>query len=118
MDSHSSRRPISQQMKTTATMMFGSVDIERDIVNHFKLIRDLQDEQRADFALLFCGVFLSANNTPLKAQFPQMQKASSNRYLRYLSAARIYLDNFKNIQSSWVTQGSAVGTSSARLWCK
>lgn len=94
-------------MKTTATMMFGSVDIERDIVNHFKLIRDLQDETGGFRAFILWS--FQPNNTPLKAQFPQMQKASSNRYLRYLSAARIYLDNFKNIQSSWVTQGSAVG---------
>jgi cyclic dehypoxanthinyl futalosine synthase len=34
---------------------------------------------------------------------------SSNRYLRLLAVARLYLDNFKNIQSSWVTQGSFIG---------
>jgi len=34
---------------------------------------------------------------------------SSNRYLRLLAVARLYLDNFKNIQSSWVTQGSYIG---------
>lgn len=94
-------------MKTTATMMFGSVDDESDIVNHFKLIRDLQDETGGFRAFILWS--FQPDNTPLKAQFPQMQKASSNRYLRYLSAARIYLDNFKNIQSSWVTQGAQVG---------
>lgn len=94
-------------MKTTATMMFGSVDDESDIVNHFKLIRDLQDETGGFRAFILWS--FQPDNTPLKAQFPQMQKASSNRYLRYLSAARIYLDNFKNIQSSWVTQGVSVG---------
>lgn len=94
-------------MKTTATMMFGSVDDESDIVNHFKLIRDLQDETGGFRAFILWS--FQPDNTPLKAQFPQMQKASSNRYLRYLSAARIYLDNFKNIQSSWVTQGASVG---------
>ena len=94
-------------MKTTATMMFGSVDDERDIVNHFKLIRDLQDETGGFRAFILWS--FQPDNTPLKAQFPQMQKASSNRYLRYLASARIYLDNFKNIQSSWVTQGAGVG---------
>lgn len=94
-------------MKTTATMMFGSVDDESDIVNHFKLIRDLQDETGGFRAFILWS--FQPDNTPLKTQFPQMQKASSNRYLRYLSAARIYLDNFKNIQSSWVTQGASVG---------
>ena len=94
-------------MKTTATMMFGSVDDERDIVHHFKLIRDLQDETGGFRAFILWS--FQPDNTPLKAQFPQMQKASSNRYLRYLASARIYLDNFKNIQSSWVTQGAGVG---------
>lgn len=94
-------------MKTTATMMFGSVDNESDIVNHFKLIRDLQDETGGFRAFILWS--FQPDNTPLKSQFPHLQKASSNRYLRYLSAARIYLDNFKNIQSSWVTQGSSVG---------
>ena len=94
-------------MKTTATMMFGSVDDERDIVNHFRLIRDLQDETGGFRAFILWS--FQPDNTPLKAQFPQMQKASSNRYLRYLASARIYLDNFKNIQSSWVTQGAGVG---------
>ena len=36
-------------------------------------------------------------------------RASSNRYLRLLALSRLYLDNFKNIQSSWVTQGSYIG---------
>lgn len=94
-------------MKTTATMMFGSVDDESDVVNHFRLIRELQDETGGFRAFILWS--FQPDNTPLKAQFPTLQKASSNRYLRYLSAARIYLDNFKNIQSSWVTQGSFVG---------
>lgn len=94
-------------MKTTATMMFGSMDNEEDIINHFSLIRDLQDETGGFRAFILWS--FQPDNTPLKSQFPHLQKASSNRYLRYLSAARIYLDNFKNIQSSWVTQGSFVG---------
>lgn len=36
-------------------------------------------------------------------------KQSSNKYLRLLALARLYLDNFKNLQSSWVTQGSLIG---------
>ena len=49
------------------------------------------------------------NNTPLKVEYPHIQKASSNRYLRLLACSRLYLDNIRNIQSSWVTQGSHVG---------
>ena len=33
------------------------------------------------------------------------EKASGERYLRVLAVSRIYLDNFDNVQASWVTQG-------------
>jgi cyclic dehypoxanthinyl futalosine synthase len=32
-------------------------------------------------------------------------QATAVDYLRVLALARIYLDNFRNIQASWVTQG-------------
>ena len=49
------------------------------------------------------------NNTALQKEGIVKYKTSPNRYLRYLAIARLYLDNFKNIQSSWVTQGSYIG---------
>lgn len=94
-------------MKSTATMMFGTVESDEDIVEHFRHIRDLQDETggfRAFIAWSFQGA-----NTKLLKEIPNMQKASSNRYLRILAVARLYLDNVVNIQSSWVTQGSYIG---------
>jgi cyclic dehypoxanthinyl futalosine synthase len=48
-------------------------------------------------------------NTQLYREGVVTRKTSPNRYLRYLAVARLYLDNFKNIQSSWVTQGSYIG---------
>jgi len=50
-----------------------------------------------------------SDNTELIKEIPNMPKQSSNRYLRLLAVARVYLDNFTNIQSSWVTQGSYIG---------
>lgn len=97
----------SLDMKTTATMMFGSVDNDEDVVEHFRAIRELQDESGGFRAFILWS--FQPDNTPLQKEMPHIKKASSNKYLRYLSAARIYLDNFKNIQSSWVTQGSFVG---------
>lgn len=94
-------------MKTTATMMFGSIEDDSDIVEHFERIRDLQDETGGFRAFILWS--FQPDNTPLKKEIPHLQKASSNRYLRLLSASRIYLDNFKNIQSSWVTQGKFIG---------
>ncbi len=94
-------------MKSTATMMFGTVERDEDIVEHWEHIRDLQDET-GGFRAYIMWSFQSAN-TKLKQEIPDIKKQSSNRYLRLLAVSRLYLDNFKNIQSSWVTQGSYIG---------
>jgi cyclic dehypoxanthinyl futalosine synthase len=54
-------------------------------------------------------------NTELLALIPDMEKPSSNRYLRLLAVARLYLDNVPNIQSSWVTQGPYIGQMALRF---
>lgn len=94
-------------MKSTATMMFGSLENDEDIVEHWRRIRDLQDETHGFRAFILWS--FQPHNTPLKLEYPSIQKASSNRYLRLLACSRLYLDNIKNIQSSWVTQGSHIG---------
>lgn len=94
-------------MKTTATMMFGSVEKDEDIIEHLVRVRDLQDKTNGFRA--FISWSFQPNNTPLKQKFPHLFRSSPNRYLRILSLARIFLDNFANIQSSWVTQGSYIG---------
>ena len=94
-------------VKTTATMMFGTVETTREIVEHWGHIRRLQDET-GGFRAFILWSFQGAN-TKLLAERPDIVKQSSNRYLRLLAVSRLFLDNFKNIQSSWVTQGSYVG---------
>ncbi|STQ87162.1 dehypoxanthine futalosine cyclase [Helicobacter muridarum] len=94
-------------MKSTATMMFGSLENDCDIVEHWRRVRDLQDETGGFRAFILWS--FQPDNTPLKAQYPNIQKSSSNRYLRLLACSRLYLDNIRNIQSSWVTQGSHIG---------
>jgi len=94
-------------IKSTATMMYGTVEGDRDIVQHWSDIRDLQDETGGFRAYIMWS--FQSDNTALKAEFPDISKQSSNRYLRLLAVSRLFLDNFKNIQSSWVTQGSYIG---------
>ncbi|MDR3345603.1 MAG: dehypoxanthine futalosine cyclase [Campylobacteraceae bacterium] len=94
-------------IKSTATMMFGTVESDEDIVEHWEHIRALQ-ERTGGFRAYIMWSFQSAN-TKLKAEFPNIKKQSSNRYLRLLAVSRLFLDNFSNIQSSWVTQGSHIG---------
>ena len=94
-------------IKSTATMMYGTVESDRNIVQHWSDIRDLQDETGGFRAYIMWS--FQSDNTALKAEFPDISKQSSNRYLRLLAVSRLFLDNFKNIQSSWVTQGSYIG---------
>ncbi len=90
-------------MKTSATMMFGSIDKEEDIIEHLSSIRKLQDETGGFTA--FIPWTFQPGNTELKIEHPEIMPAGSVKYLRVLALSRIYLDNFRNIQVSWVTQG-------------
>lgn len=94
-------------VKSTATMMFGTVESDEEIVEHLDKIRNLQDET-GGFRAFILWSFQSAN-TKLIQEIPDIKKQSPNRYLRLLALSRLFLDNFKNIQSSWVTQGSYIG---------
>lgn len=94
-------------MKTTATMMFGTVETDEEIIEHWELLRNLQDKT-GGFRAFIMWSFQGAN-TQLKAEIPDIKPQSSNRYLRLLAVSRLYLDNFRNLQSSWVTQGSYIG---------
>lgn len=93
-------------MKTSATMMFGSIDTEEDIIEHLESIRSLQDETGGFTA--FIPWSFQPWNTELKRQNPEIMPAGAVKYLRVLALSRIYLDNFRNIQVSWVTQGIKV----------
>ena len=98
---------------STATMMYGTVESDEDIIDHFDMVRELQDETGGFRAFIMWS--FQGKNTELLAQIPDMEKPSSNRYLRLLAVARLYLDNVPNIQSSWVTQGPYIGQMALRF---
>jgi len=100
-------------IKSTATMMYGTVESIEEIVEHFDEVRRLQDETGGFRAFIMWS--FQGKNTALAAKYPEIKKRSSNTYLKLLAVARLYLDNVKNIQSSWVTQGSYIGQM-ALLW--
>jgi cyclic dehypoxanthinyl futalosine synthase len=91
-------------MKTTATMMFGSLDTPAERVEHLRRIRDLQDETGGFTA--FIPWTFQAGNTELQAGHTP---ATGVDYLRLLAVSRVYLDNVPSIQASWVTQGLRLG---------
>ncbi|MCU0599061.1 MAG: dehypoxanthine futalosine cyclase [Desulfobacterales bacterium] len=88
-------------MKTTATMMFGHIETNRHIIEHMIKLRDLQDETQGFTA--FIPWTFQPKNTRI-----QLESASAAQYLRVLALSRLVLDNFKNIQASWVTQGDKI----------
>ena len=88
-------------MPTTATMMFGSLETQEEIVQHLVRLRDLQDETRGFTA--FIPWTYQPGNTELGGR-----SATAVEYLKVLALSRIMLDNFANIQASWVTQGAKI----------
>lgn len=96
-------------MRTTATMMFGSVETEEDILEHLDALRGLQDETGGFTA--FIPWTFQPGNTGLS----RIKPATAIDYLKVLSLSRIYLDNIKNIQASWVTQGLKLAQAALRF---
>jgi cyclic dehypoxanthinyl futalosine synthase len=94
-------------IKSTATMMFGTVETDEQIIQHWDRVRQLQDETGGFRAYIMWS--FQSSHTKLAQEMPHIMPQSSNRYLRLLAVARLYFDNIPNIQSSWVTQGSYIG---------
>jgi len=88
-------------MPTTATMMFGSVETDKEIMEHLLRLRDIQDETGGFTA--FIPWTYQPGNTELGGR-----SATAVEYLKVLALSRIMLDNFDNIQASWVTQGAKI----------
>ena len=125
-------------LASSATMMFGHVETLEDRIEHLEVVRRQQDvslgrlvESRGlglgaasgpmeraraygraleegrlkggAFTAFICWTF-QPENTVLRAT-----TVGAHEYLRTQALARIYLDNFPSVQSSWVTQGQEVG---------
>ena len=99
---------------SSATMMFGHVETIEDRIEHLERLRAQQDislkrkaekgnEHMGQFTAFICWTF-QAEHTKLRAP-----TVGAHEYLRTQALGRIYLDNFPNVQSSWVTQGLEIG---------
>jgi len=89
--------------RSTATMMLGHVETLAERIEHLERLRQLQDET-GGFTAFICWTF-----QPGHTQMSDIPAAGSFEYLKSLAVARLYLDNFANLQASWVTQGLKVG---------
>jgi cyclic dehypoxanthinyl futalosine synthase len=91
--------------KSTATMMYGHLETDEDILTHLESARALQDEHQGFTA--FVPWSFKPGNTPLEKIIPHY--ATPTRYLQMIAFSRIYLDNFPHIQASWFSEGKKTG---------
>ncbi len=114
-------------MHTSATMLIGHIETIEDRIDHMSRVRQRQDWALANAAAHYTAFIhwtYQPDNTPLDkkrkwnpdAGVPfefdngrTVRLADANEYLRMLALARLYLDNVKNLQSSWVTMGPKIG---------
>ena len=88
---------------TTATIMYGHCESDRDRVEHLAILRAIQDETRGFTE--FVPLSFIHMNTPIYQQGRARAGATGREDLLMVAVARLYLDNFKNIQVSWVKEG-------------
>lgn len=93
----------------SATMMFGHIETLAERIEHLDRIRQLQDET-GGFTAFIAWTFQPGNTA-----MAEVHKQGAFAYLKTLAVARLYLDNFLNIQASWVTQGMRVGQLALRF---
>ena len=90
-------------LRTTATMMFGQGESLEDRVEHMRKVRALQDETKG-FTAFIAWTFQNENT-----EMTHIPEASGFEYLRQQAVGRLYMDNVRSVQSSWVTQGLGIG---------
>ena len=92
-------------LHSSATMVFGGIETSEDVIEHLCAIRNLQDKTSGFTAFITWS--FQPGQTELAAHVSY--KASAVKYLRTIAICRLMLDNIKNIQASWVTQGTELG---------
>lgn len=98
-------------IRSSATMMLGHVETLAERIEHLRRLRELQDET-GGFTAFICWTFQSMDN-----KMSDVPMSGAHDYLRTQAVARIYLDNFSNVQASWVTQGGKIGQISLGYGC-
>lgn len=96
-------------LRSSATMMYGTVDTPRDRIGHLLKIRELQDET-GGFTAFFCWDFQHERGTHIEPG-----DHGTVLYLRQQAIARILLDNVDHVGASWVTQGPEIGQVALRF---
>jgi FO synthase subunit 2 len=88
---------------TTATMLYGHVERPEHQLAHLDTLRRIQDSTHGFTE--FVPLSFVHHNTPLYRSGLSKGGATGIEDLRIIAVSRLYLDNFRNIQASWVKLG-------------
>jgi len=91
---------------TSATMMFGHIETDRERIVHLALLREVQ-EKKPEFSSGFTTFIpwpIIYNGTQLEKEI-KLKPVLPLEYVRTVAISRIMLNNIKNIQASWLTMG-------------
>ncbi|HVP95742.1 5-amino-6-(D-ribitylamino)uracil--L-tyrosine 4-hydroxyphenyl transferase CofH [Methanoregula sp.] len=88
---------------TTATIMYGHCESDKDRVQHLAILREIQDETKGFTE--FVPLSFIHMNTPIFRDGIARAGATGREDLLMVAVARLFLDNFENIQVSWVKEG-------------
>jgi len=86
-------------VKTSATVLFGHLESSGDLAYHLSIIRQIQDET-GGFTEFIALPFISAK-TSLRKSIERNELIGENKVFKFYAILRLFLDNFKNIQTSW-----------------
>ncbi|MGB5813859.1 MAG: cyclic dehypoxanthinyl futalosine synthase [Thermoanaerobaculia bacterium] len=97
------RQAHRNELRTSATMMYGMGEGFEPRVEHLQRVRDLQDETGGLTA------FISWTFQHEHTDMADVPETFAHEYLKVLAVSRLFLDNITHIQTSWVTQGKKIG---------
>ena len=90
-------------IKTTATIMYGHCETDADRVEHLNVLRTIQDDTHG--FTKFVPLSFIHMNTPIFKDGLARAGATGREDLLMVAISRLFLDNFRNIQVSWVKEG-------------
>ena len=97
------RQAHRNDLRTSATMMYGMGEGLEARVEHLQRVRDLQDETGGFTA------FISWTFQHDHTEMEDVPETFAHEYLTTLAVSRLFLDNVEHLQTSWVTQGKKIG---------
>ena len=90
-------------IRSTATIMYGHCESVEDRARHLAILREIQDDTRGFTE--FVPLSFIHENTPLYRAGLARPGATGREDILMVAVARLFLDNIKNIQASWVKLG-------------